>query len=215
MTSFLAPEYKGVHLLFNFVHAGQAIHMASKPVRTVADLKGTKLRVPGPTGNDVVIAMGATPVTMPVPDLPQALSTRAVDGALIPFEIIPALKLQDVTKYQIEGPNSERLGTTGFQVSMNLDRWNALPADLKKVFNDASGEAWLRQVAQIWRDSDDAGIAAAVAHGNEHVVLTLSEMATFNDALQPVVAKWEREHTGFDSRALVRAARAAIAKHQS
>ena len=91
------------------------------------DTKGKKLRVPGPTGNAVVEAMGATPVTMPVPDLPQALSTNAVDGALIPWEIIPALKLQDTTKYQIEGPDMNRFGTTTFQVSMNKARWESLP----------------------------------------------------------------------------------------
>jgi TRAP-type C4-dicarboxylate transport system substrate-binding protein len=89
---------------------------------------------PGPTGNAVVEALGATPVTMPVPDLPQALSTNAVDGALIPWEIIPPLQLFESTKYQIEGPDMNRLGTTTFQVSMNKARWDALPDDLKEVF---------------------------------------------------------------------------------
>ena len=56
-------------------------------------------------------------------DLPQALTTHAVDGALIPWEIIPALKLQDSTQYQIEGENNWRFGTTTFQVSMNKARW--------------------------------------------------------------------------------------------
>ena len=195
---YLAPEYEPVHVLFNHVHAGQAIQMATKPVHTVADTQGTKLRVPGPTGNDVVTAMGATPVTMPVPDLPQALSTSAVDGALIPWEIIPALKLQDVTKYQIEGPDKARFGTTTFQVSMNQDRWDSLPDDLKAVFDKNSGEDWLRQVAKVWRENDDHGIKVAVDAGNEHIVLTPDEMKTFNDALAPVVDKWVKDHTDFD-----------------
>jgi TRAP-type C4-dicarboxylate transport system substrate-binding protein len=105
---YLAEEYKDVHVCFLHVHAGQAIQMADKLVRRPADLAGLKIRVPGPTGNAVVEALGATPVTMPVPDLPQALTTHAVDGALIPWEIIPALKLQDATQYQIEGENMWR-----------------------------------------------------------------------------------------------------------
>jgi hypothetical protein len=109
---------------------------------------------------------------MPVSDLPQALTTHAVDGALIPWEIIPALKLQDSTKYQIEGENSWRLGTTTFQVSMNKARWESLPDDLKAVFDKASDEAWLKQVGETWRASDDAGIKIAVDSGNEHIVLT-------------------------------------------
>jgi TRAP-type C4-dicarboxylate transport system substrate-binding protein len=210
---FLAPEYEAVHVLFNHVHAGQAIHMASVPVRTVADTQGKKLRVPGPTGNAVVEAMGATPVTMPVPDLPQSLTTNAVDGALIPFEIIPALKLQDSTQYQIEGPDNNRFGTTTFQVSMNKARWDSMPDDLKEVFSNASGEDWLRQIGEVWRNNDNNGIKIATDAGNEHIVLTEEEMATFNEALAPVVDRWVAQQQGFDAQALVEAARASIAKH--
>lgn len=214
---YLAPEYEAVHVLFNHVHAGQAIHMASEPVHTVADTQGKKLRVPGPTGNDVVKAMGATPVTMPVPDLPQALSTHAVDGALIPWEIIPALKLQDVTQYQIEGPDNNRFGTTTFQVSMNKDRWNSLSDDVKAAFDKNNGHDWLVEVAKIWRENDDHGIKVATDAGNEHIVLTEEEMATFNKALAPVVDKWIGDHkdAGFDAAKVAQAAKDAIAKNKA
>ncbi len=61
------------------------------------------MRIPTRTGAWVIEALGAAPVAMPVPDLPQALSEGVVDGALIPWEIVPPLKLQEQTKYQIEG----------------------------------------------------------------------------------------------------------------
>lgn len=212
----LATDFADVQVLFMHVHAGQALHMASKLVRTPDDTKGLKLRVPGPTGNAVVEAMGATPVTMPVPDLPQALSTNAVDGALIPWEIIPPLQLFESTKYQIEGPDNNRFGTTTFQVSMNKARWDALPDDLKEIFTKHSGEDWLREVAKIWRASDDFGIKMAVEKGNEHIVLTADEMNAFNTALAPVVDRWVEEQKGnFDAAALVEAARGAMAAHKS
>jgi TRAP-type C4-dicarboxylate transport system substrate-binding protein len=184
-------------------------------VRRPEDLKGKKLRVPGPTGIAVIEQLGATPVPMPVSDLPQALTTHAVDGALIPWEIIPALKLQDSTKYQIEGENNWRLGSTTFQVSMNRDTWEGLADDLKEIFTKNSDEAWLRQVAQIWRNSDDAGIKVAVDAGNEHIVLTHEETEAFSTALAPVVDRWISESAakGIDGKALVEAARAAIAKY--
>jgi TRAP-type C4-dicarboxylate transport system substrate-binding protein len=180
-------------------------------VRTPEDTRGLKLRVPGPTGNAVVEAMGATPVTMPVPDLPQALATSAVDGALIPWEIIPALSLQDVTQYQVEGPEKSRFGTTTFQVSMNRARWEGMPDDIKEAIDAASGEEWLRRVADVWRAADDRGIEIAVAAGNEHVTLTPEEMATFDAALAPVVDRWVEAHGDFDARALVEAARTQLA----
>lgn len=207
---YLAPEYEAVHVLYLHVHGGQAIQMAKIPVRRLADLKGTKLRVPGPTGNAVVEAMGATPVTMPVPDLPQALSTNAVDGALIPWEIIPALKLQDTTDYQIEGPDKTRFGTTTFQVSMNKARWASLPDDVKAAFDKASDEQWLKDCAALWRASEENGLRIAVEAGNEHIVLTPEAMAEFDAALAPVVDGWIAEHSGFDAKALVDAAKAAI-----
>lgn len=215
--SQLASEYQDVHVLFMHVHAGQAFHMASIPVRSPDDVKGKKIRVPGPTGNAVIEAMGATPVTMPVPDLPQALSTNAVDGALIPWEIIPALQLQESTKYQIEGPDKTRFGTTTFQVSMNKARWDALPDDLKAVFDKHSGEDWVKEVARIWRASDDFGIKMAVDSGNEHIVLTDTEMDAFNKVLAPVVDRWVAEHAdaGFDAAALSDAAKKAIAARKS
>ncbi|WP_102227045.1 TRAP transporter substrate-binding protein [Acidimangrovimonas sediminis] len=211
----IEKDYGAVHLLFNHVHAGQAIHMAKKPVHKVEDLNGTRLRVPGPTGVDVVKAVGAAPVTMPVPDLPQALSTNVVDGALIPWEIIPALQLQDVTKYQIEGPEKKRLGTTTFQVSMNKDKWAALPDDLKQVFDKNCGEEWLREVAKIWRMDDDNGIAVAVKHGNEHITLTDEAWDGFNKVLSPVVDSWAKAHEKIGGQDYVKTARDTIGKYAS
>ena len=210
----LAADFADVHVLFLHVHAGQAIQMAQKLVRSPADTQGLKLRVPGPTGNAVVEAMGATPVTMPVPDLPQALGTSAVDGALIPWEIIPPLQLFESTQYQIEGPDRNRFGTTTFQVSMNKARWDGIDPELQQIFNDNSGEDWLREVAEIWRAADDVGIQMAVDNGNEHVVLTEDEMAAFNQVLAPVVDDWAAAQSGFDADALVAAARQAIADRQ-
>ena len=211
----LAEEFSDVHMLFMHVHAGQAIQMANKLVRTPDDTQGLKLRVPGPTGNAVVEAMGATPVTMPVPDLPQALSTNAVDGALIPWEIIPALQLWETTEYQIEGPDNNRFGTTTFQVSMNKQRYESMPEDIRAVFDKHCGEDWLREAGDIWRGIDDHGIKLATDNGNEHVVLTQEEMDAFNTALAPVVDQWVEAQSGFDAAALVEAAKKAIAARKS
>ncbi len=212
---YLKDDYKGVKPLFLHVHAGQAIQMVDTPVHKPADLAGKKIRIPTRTGAWVIEALGANPVGMPVPELPQALSKKVVDGALIPWEIIPALKLQDLEKYQIEGYNKTRFGTTTFQVSMNLDKWNSLPDDLKKVFTDNSGPAWLKEVGKIWREDDDAGIAIAEKAGNTHIVLTQAETNAFRDKLEPVVNRWVKEVSsrGIDGKKLVEEARATVAKY--
>ena len=130
--SDLKEEYAGVEVMFLHVHAGQAIHTVDKLVRKPGDFDGLKMRIPTRTGAWIIEALGAAPVGMPVPELPQALSKKVVDGAFIPWEIIPPLKIQEQTKYQIEGHDKARFGTTTFQVSMNKGRWDSLPADIQK-----------------------------------------------------------------------------------
>ncbi len=212
---YLKPEYKGVHVLFLHVHQGQGIQMVDKLVRKPEDMKGLKMRIPTRTGAWVIEALGASPVGMPVPDLPQALSKKVIDGAFIPWEIIPALKLQDMIKYFIEGPNKTRFGNTTFQVSMNEARWNSLPPDVQKAFTESSGEAWVREVGKIWAEDDDEGIAVAVKHGDQHIMLTDAELAAFKAKLEPVVERWETDvaKQGIDGKALVAEARKEIAKY--
>lgn len=215
--SDLKEEYKGVEVMFLHVHAGQAMQMRDTEVRKPEDLAGKKMRIPTRTGAWVIEALGASPAAMPVPELPTALQKGVVDGALIPWEIIAPLKIQEQTQYDIEGANKTRFGNTTFQVSMNKARWDSLPEDVQKAFRDASGRDWVAEVGNIWRASDDAGIALAVESGNTHVTLTEEETAVFAAAMEPVVERWVEEVTdnGIDGAGLVERARAAIAEHSA
>lgn len=212
---YLAPEYEDVKVIVLHVHAGQAIHMVDTPVRKVGDLAGKKLRTPTRTGAWTIEALGANPVGMPVPDLPQALSKKVVDGALIPWEIIPALKIQELTKYQIEGEDRVRFGTSVFLIGMNKKKYDSLPPDLKAVIDKNSGRDLAIEVGRIWTRNEDAGLKAALAHGNQHIVIPKAELKNFQAKLEPVVDRWvaEVKDKGIDGRALVNAARAAVAKH--
>ncbi|MDD7909253.1 TRAP transporter substrate-binding protein [Pseudovibrio exalbescens] len=213
--SDLKQEYKGLEVMFLHVHAGNGIQMRDKEVHSPEDLAGTALRTPSRTGAWVIEALGASPAAMPVPDLPQALQKGVIDGAFIPWEIIPPLKIQEQTQYQIEGAANARFGTAVFQVSMNKARWDSLPNDVQQAFREASNEEWLAQVGEIWRNADDFGISLAEQAGNTHIILTEEETAVFNEALAPVVDRWVAEVSskGIDGPALVEKARAAIAKH--
>ncbi len=215
--SDLKEEYQGVEVMFLHVHAGQGIQMRDKEVRSPADMAGLNMRIPTRTGAWIIEALGANPVAMPVPELPQALQKGVVDGAFIPWEIIPPLKIQEQTEYQIEGADMERFGTTTFQVSMNKARWDGLPPEIQAAFRDASGPDWWAKVGEVWRATDDFGIKFATDAGNTHVVLSEEETKAFNDALEPVVQRWidEVSSNGIDGAALVEKARALIKEHAS
>jgi len=211
----LADEYRGTKVMFLHVHQGQAFQMVDTVIRTPADAAGLKLRIPTRTGSWVIEALGAAPTAMPVPALPQALSKKVVDGALIPWEIIPPLKLWDLTKYQIEGDNGVRFGTTTFQLSMNENTWNSLPADIQAVIESVNRVAW-EKYGKAWAANDKAGIELAKTKGSTHIVLSASETAAFKTALEPVVDRWVKEvgEKGIDGAGLVKEARALVNKYQ-
>ena len=215
--SDLEEEYAGVEVMFLHVHAGQAIHMRNAEVRSPAELADKKMRIPTRTGAWIIEALGATPVAMPVPELPPALQKGVVDGAFIPWEIIPPLKIQEQTEYQIEGAEMERFGTTTFQVSMNKERWDSLPADIQQAFRDASGRDWWAKVGAVWRATDNFGIDFATKAGNTHIMLSEEETQVFRDALAPVVDRWidEVSAKGIDGAGLVEKARGLIAENAS
>jgi TRAP-type C4-dicarboxylate transport system substrate-binding protein len=214
---YLKPEFEDVHVIVLHVHAGQAFQMVDTPIRTVGDVKGKKIRIPTRTGAWLLEALGANPVGMPVPALPQALAKKVVDGALIPWEIIPPLKIQELTKYQIEGENRVRFGTTTFQISMNKQKYDSLPADLKAAIDKNSGRGFAIEVGRIWTRTEDVGLKVAMEHGNEHIVIPKIELKNFEARLQPVVDRWiaEVKEKGIDGTASVKEARRLIAKYSN
>ena len=214
---YLKPEYADVHVILLHVHAGQAIYMVDAPVHTPDDLKGKKMRIPTRTGAWVLEALGANPVGMPVPALPQALSKHVVDGALIPFEIGPALKLQQLTKYQIEGEDEVRFGTTTFVIAMNKQKYESLPPDLKKAIDENSGRDFAISAGRVWMNNEKHGLDVMLKAGDKHIVIPKAELAKFKAKLEPVVDRWiaDVKGKGIDGRTLVDEARKEIAKYSN
>lgn len=213
----LKDDYKGLEVMWLHVHAGQAIMSVDKEIRSPADTAGMKIRIPSRTGAWVIEALGASPIAMPVPEVPAALSKKVVDATLLPWEIIPVIKAHEQIKYFIEGADETRFGTTTFQVSMNQARWDGLPDDIKTAFKDASGRDWWATVADAWRAGDDFGIKMATDAGATHIMLTPEETQGFLDALAPVQQRWidEVNGKGLDGAALVQKAKDLIAQNSN
>jgi TRAP-type transport system periplasmic protein len=137
---YAQDEYKDVKLLAIHVHGPGVFFTKNKPVTKIEDLKGMKVRGPTATVTKMLGMMGATPVGMPVPAVPEALSKGVIDGAVIPFEVAPGLKVHELTKFSTETEKSSpALYTTVFVVPMNKAKYESLPADLKAVIDKNSG----------------------------------------------------------------------------
>lgn len=209
----LADDFEDVRVIFLHSHDGNLIHSATDPVRTFEDVANMKLRTPGRTGAWVIEGMNAEPVGLPVPALPEAMSKGVVDGALTTYEIVPALKLQELNKSTTELPNGDRFGTAVFMVAMNKEAYDGLPADLKAVIDANSGANVAAEIGAMWEGFEQGGVKVLDDAGVERIVLSEAEAAKFNAANEAVVQRWidEVSAKGIDGVALVAQARAAIA----
>ena len=127
-------EFEQVKLLGLFT-CPPAGFMTSKPVRSLKDLGGMELRVAG-TSADVVKRLGGTPVAMPMPDTPEALQKGVVKGIVSSMEILKDFNFAAYCPFATEA----NLFVVTFAVVINTEKWNSLPADVKKVMDDLSRE---------------------------------------------------------------------------
>ncbi|MEZ5707688.1 MAG: TRAP transporter substrate-binding protein, partial [Burkholderiaceae bacterium] len=117
----VAPdEFRDVHPLALQVHGPGVIHMSDKLVKTAADLVGSKVRGPTRQVTKMLGYLGATPVGMPLPAITDGLSKGVIDGCVIPWEVVPAVKVQELAKFHSEfDPAGGALYTTTFVMAMN------------------------------------------------------------------------------------------------
>lgn len=212
----IKDDFKGVKPLLVHVHAGNPLHTVDKKVTKLEDVKGMKLRTPSRVGGWHIVEMGAEPVGMPLPDFPQALSKKAIDGGLVPFEVFPPFKFHQLTKYSAEGVNGERFGTSVFLLLMNEDKFNNLSKELQGIIEDSMGMEMVKRAGKIWMDVETIGMKMqAESKGGEVVKISEKEMKKFDAVGQKVVDKWidETNKKGIDGQKLVDNAREAISKN--
>jgi len=213
----IAEDFDDIKPLLIHTHDGNALHMTRsvEDIQSLDVFKGMKLRTPSRTGAWMIEALGAEPVGMPVPALPQALSKGTVDGALVPFEIFPPLKLAELTRTSVEGRNKERFGTSIFLFGMNKERFEALPEDLQAIIEANSGRAFAEEIGEVWELEENTGKRQQFDSGG--TILRLNQEVTddINVRGQTIVERWIEEVSdkGIDGEAIIDAARTAVRKH--
>ncbi len=209
-------EFKDTHTLALHVHGPGVIHTKDKQIKTPDDLKGMKLRGPTRQITKMLGYVGAIPVGMPLPAIPDALSKGTIEGCVIPWEVVPAVKVQELTKFHSEfDPAGGALYTTTFVMAMNKAKYESLAPDLKKVLDANSGletSGWLGKVQQ---QGDVAGRKSAVDRNNTIYTVPASEAQEFKRKARLVEVEWveDMNKRGFDGKKLLDTARSLIEKH--
>ena len=205
-------EFAGVKLLCVHTH-GPGLFHTKDPVTKLEDLKGMKIRGGSRIINDMLTQLGAEPVGMPVPQVPEALSTGVISGTTIPWEVTPSLKVAELVRNHTGFSGTHGLYTQTFGFTMNLDRYNSLPDDLKALIDQNAGVETARAFGAAMDAGDAVGLKIAQDAGNNIITLDEAETQRWKDASQATVDKWYADATaaGFDGKALHEAAKALVA----
>ncbi len=162
--------------------------MSKKPIRTLADLKGYELRCTG-AGVKPLKLLGATPVAMPQSETPEALQKGIVNGVFSSLDILKDFNFAETCRFATVC----HMQTTSFGVIMNMDKWNSLPADVKKVIEDMAREQ------SIWtgRYIDDH-VKESVAwskkkYGVEIIRLSQDEYTLWHKKVEPLAGEWQKK----------------------
>lgn len=170
-----------------YLHAhGPGIFHTKKPIKSMDELKGLKIRCTG-TSVRVVLALGATPVAMPQNESYDALQKGVVDGSVSPIETLKGWKIAEVIKSTTENFGSAY--TVGFFVTMNKKKWNSLPKDVQQIIEQVNQE-WIEKTGQTWDELDTQGKEFSLSQGNQIIELSREEDQKWAQAVKPVLNEY-------------------------
>jgi TRAP-type C4-dicarboxylate transport system substrate-binding protein len=206
---FKPKELSNVHVCYLFAHGPGLLHTAKKPVHTLMDAKGLKIRSTGTSQLVAKFALGAAPVAMSQGEAYDALAKGIVDGTLVPMEALQGFKQAEVLKYTTLTYSSAY--TIGFFVAMNLEKWNRLPRELQQIITDVS-KKYEDITAKAWGDSDESAREFALSLGHEFIELSDAESAKFKAAVRPVFEAYIENvnKKGVDGKAVLEATKAFV-----
>ncbi len=210
----LGKETAEVKLLSYWSHDHGLIH-ATKQVRTMEDLKGLKLRSPTRLAGEALKALGAGAIGMPVPQVPESLAQKVIDGCVVPWEVVPAIKVHELVKFHTEIPGSPTLYTASFFLAMNKAKYDGLPADLKQAIDKNSGMKFAELAGNMWDDAGALVLDMGKKRGNAITSISAEEKARWIKATEPVTEAWIKQvkEKNLDGGKLIEQARALVAKY--
>jgi TRAP-type C4-dicarboxylate transport system substrate-binding protein len=210
-SKYLDAEHRGVKVLMLNTHQPGGPHTTKKPIRTMDDFKGMRLRFASPPIRDLVQGLGATPVGVPPTEIAETLQKGTIDGTFIDYGGAGiAFKLGGIVKY-----STELYAYVGsFGLAMNEGFWNKLPPDLQKVvIESVTGQE--KELGQAWDALDALGKKALMDGGGQAIRFSAEDDAKVRRVGSQVTFTKikELEDKGLPARAVYDQMRALSEKH--
>jgi TRAP-type C4-dicarboxylate transport system substrate-binding protein len=188
-------EYDKVHVLGIWTIDVPIIMTKNKPIKSIADLKGLKLRTPSQMSAKSIEALGAVPVPMPITKLYNALARGTVDGVLVSPAVLHSFKIKEVTRFFASGIP---FGSSPMFIVMNKKSWNKLSPAHKDIINKTSGIKMGRNGGNIYDTENEKGMSF-LAGSKAHNLIRLpdAEVRKAGSLLSTleteIIQQWEKQ----------------------
>jgi TRAP-type C4-dicarboxylate transport system substrate-binding protein len=209
----MRPDFAETHIVTAWAHDGGLIH-AKREVKTMEDLRGMKLRFPTRQAGEALKALGATAIGLPIPQVPEAMSQGVIDGAVVPWEVVPSIRIHEMVRNHVGIPGTPTLYSASFILAMNKARYDGLAPDLKRVLDANSGLVAAEMAAKVWDEQGPVVEAMVRRRGNSITEITEAEKARWVATTAPVTTAWiaAMRERNIDGGTLVEETRAAVAR---
>lgn len=207
-------EFADTQILCAWAHDAGVIH-ARREVRRQEDLNGLKLRFPTRQAGEALRALGAAPIGLPIPQVPEALAQGVIDGAVVPWEVVPAIRLHETLRHHTEIAGSPTFYVASFVLAMNKARYDGMAPDLRRVLDANSGQVAAAMAAKVWDEQGPIVEEMVRRRNNAIIELSAEETQRWTRTTQPVIENWLRamSERNIQGAALLEETRALIARH--
>jgi len=168
------------------------VFTTKKPVRRYEDLRGLKIRGTGYAMQQAISQTGAVPVSLPAPELFEAMQRGVLDGSLLPWYSSKAYKMEELCKYATTGCV---FGSFTGIFCINEGTFRKLPEDVKKAMKQAGHETTDHLARELVAECDRVAkhwgkIGISVYH------FTPDDQKLWSEKLQPVTEGWVKSMEG-------------------
>ncbi len=177
-----------VKVLWSMVLPPYQLYMAKDNIASMAVVKGRKIRTSGAAKVLALRNLGAVPVSIPSPEMREALHRGTVDGMLLPHNSVAIYGLSTGFKYATIGHN---FGSFVVTYLISRDKWNSFPPEVRKAF-DQAGEEIMKSICAYTDEAEAKDVEALKKDGVNFVSLSDDEAAKLKGVMDGVSAEWAK-----------------------
>lgn len=188
--SIIKEELKDFQMLMLFTNTPNLIGTSKKPVASLNDISGLKLRAPTGAATTLVKDWGANPIAMGPGDMYQAVQKGVIDGYVFEYAGIGNYAMNEVSQYYTE----MNIFVGPFMLLMNKGKWDSLPKEVQDQILSVSGRETSLGAATCFTDDAMKTREKIISNGGTIVELTPEAYAEFKVAADKYNAEWVANH---------------------